>query len=213
MDWAGWAVFGIAATVTLTGIMVAAQLAGLSRMDIPLILGTMFTDKPDRARSIGFLVHVVNGQVFALGYAAAFAILGTSSWWLGALFGAWHGLAALVVIVPLASGAHPRMATDRSGPSLHARRRSSPSSHISRSERSSGRSCRPDRFGTPERGGRLDERGMGEGLWEVPRGLPSRRVDLLGEQAEVGREPAGRLEHVAPLVDPARLRQCPAPPE
>jgi hypothetical protein len=120
VDWAGWAIFGIAATVTLTGIMVAAQLAGLSRMDIPLILGTMFTDKPDRARFIGFLVHMVNGQVFALGYAAAFAILGTSSWWLGALFGAWHGAAALVVIVPLASGAHPRMATVRSGPSLHA---------------------------------------------------------------------------------------------
>ena len=28
MDWAGWAVFGIAATVTLTAIMVGAQLAG-----------------------------------------------------------------------------------------------------------------------------------------------------------------------------------------
>jgi uncharacterized membrane protein YagU involved in acid resistance len=120
MDWAGWAVFGIAATVTLTGIMVAAQLAGLSRMDIPLILGTMFTDNPDRARSFGFLVHVVNGQVFALGYAAAFAILGRAEWWIGALFGAWHGLAALVVIVPLASGVHPRMATNRSGPELHA---------------------------------------------------------------------------------------------
>jgi uncharacterized membrane protein YagU involved in acid resistance len=120
MDWAGWAVFGIAATVTLTGIMVAAQLAGLSRMDIPLILGTMFTDNPDRARSVGFLVHVVNGQVFALGYAAAFAILGRAEWWIGALFGAWHGLAALVVIVPLASGVHPRMATNRSGPELHA---------------------------------------------------------------------------------------------
>jgi hypothetical protein len=119
MDWAGWAVFGIAATVTLTGIMVAAQLAGLSRMDIPLILGTMFTDDPDRARSVGFLVHVVNGQVFALGYAAAFAILGRAEWWIGALFGAWHGLAALVVIVPLAAGVHPRMATGRSGPELH----------------------------------------------------------------------------------------------
>ncbi len=120
MDWAGWAVFGIAATVTLTAIMVGAQLAGLSRMDIPLMLGTMFTDKPDRARSIGFLAHVVNGQIFALGYAAAFAILGRAEWWIGALFGAWHGLAALLVIVPLASGAHPRMATNRSGPMLHA---------------------------------------------------------------------------------------------
>ena len=120
MDWAGWAVFGIAATVTLTAIMVGAQLAGLSRMDIPLMLGTMFTERPDQARFVGFLVHVVNGQIFALGYAAAFSILGRAEWWIGALFGAWHGVAALVVLVPLASGIHPRMATDRSGPALRA---------------------------------------------------------------------------------------------
>lgn len=120
MDWGGWAVFGIAATVTLTGIMVAAQLSGLSRMDIPLILGTMFTDRPDRARFLGFLVHVVNGQVFALGYAAAFTVLDYSSWWLGALFGLWHGVAALTLLVPLAAGVHPRVASDRSGPSLDA---------------------------------------------------------------------------------------------
>jgi hypothetical protein len=120
VDWAGWAVFGLAATVTLTAIMVGAQLAGLSRMDIPLMLGTMFTDRPERARFVGFLVHVVNGQIFALGYAAAFSILGRADWWLGALFGAWHGAAALIVLVPLAAGVHPRMATDRSGPELAA---------------------------------------------------------------------------------------------
>ena len=116
MDWAGWAVYGIAATVTLTAIMVGAQLAGLSRMDIPLMLGTMFTERPDRARFVGFLVHVVNGQIFALGYAAAFSLLGRAEWWIGL----WHGIAALVVLVPLASGVHPRMATDRSGPELQA---------------------------------------------------------------------------------------------
>jgi hypothetical protein len=120
VDWAGWAVFGLAATVTLTAIMVGAQLAGLSRMDIPLMLGAMFTDRPERARFVGFLVHVVNGQIFALGYAAAFSILGRADWWLGALFGAWHGAAALIVLVPLAAGVHPRMATDRSGPELAA---------------------------------------------------------------------------------------------
>jgi hypothetical protein len=120
MDWGGWAVFGIAATVTLTGIMVGAQLSGLSRMDIPLILGTLFTDRPDRARFLGFLAHVVNGQVFALGYAGAFTLLGQASWWLGALFGLWHGLAALTLLVPLIAGVHPRVASDRSGPSLDA---------------------------------------------------------------------------------------------
>lgn len=118
MDWAGWAVFGLAATITLTGIMVAAQLAGVSRMDIPLILGTLFTDDPDRARFLGFLVHLVNGQVFALGYAGAFAVLGRADWWLGGLFGLWHGVIALTLFVPLAAGVHPRVASERSGPSL-----------------------------------------------------------------------------------------------
>lgn len=111
--------FGLAATITLTGIMVAAQLAGVSRMDIPLILGTLFTDEPDRARFFGFLVHLVNGQVFALGYAGAFAVLGRAGWWLGALFGLWHGVMALTLFVPLATGVHPRVASERSGPSLN----------------------------------------------------------------------------------------------
>lgn len=120
MDWLGWAAFGFPATLALTSIMVGAQLLGLSRMGIPLMLGTMFVEDPDRARVVGFLVHVVNGQIFALPYAAAFAALGWSSWWLGGLFGAFHGLVALLVVVPLLPGIHPRMASERQGVSLEA---------------------------------------------------------------------------------------------
>ena len=50
MDWAGWALFGLVATAILTIVMMAAQLAGLTRMDLPLILGTVVTEDPDRAR-------------------------------------------------------------------------------------------------------------------------------------------------------------------
>src|SRR5439155_5490750 len=110
MDWTGWATFGFAATVVLTSIMVASQLLGLSRMDLPLMLGTIFVESPDRARVVGFLLHLVNGQVFALLYAAAFALIGRATWWLGALFGLTHGLAALTILVPLLPGMHPRMA-------------------------------------------------------------------------------------------------------
>ena len=70
MDWAGWAVFGLLATAVLTGVMIAAQLGGLSRLDLPLILGTVVTPDPDRARAAGSLIHLVVGQGFALGYAA-----------------------------------------------------------------------------------------------------------------------------------------------
>ncbi len=118
MDWAGWATFGFVATVALTTIMVAAQLAGRSRMDIPMMLGTMFVEDPDRARVVGFAIHLMNGQVFALLYAVAFALLERATWWLGAIFGCLHGVATLVLIVPLLPGIHPRMASERSGPRL-----------------------------------------------------------------------------------------------
>lgn len=120
MDWGGWATFGFAATVVLTTIMVAAQLAGFSRMDLPMMLGTMFVEDPDRARVVGFFIHLFNGQVFALMYTAAFALLGRATWWLGALFGLIHGLAALTLIVPLLPAVHPRMASEREGPDLRS---------------------------------------------------------------------------------------------
>ena len=120
MDWAGWATFGFVGTVILTGIMVAGQLLGFSRMDLPYMLGTILVEDPDRARVVGFLIHLVNGQVFALLYTGAFALIGTASWWLGGLFGLAHGIAALAVIVPLLPGIHPRMASERSGPELRS---------------------------------------------------------------------------------------------
>lgn len=116
MDWAGWALFGLVATAVLTVIMIAAQLAGFSRLDLPLILGTLVTEDPDRARVAGFVIHLAVGQGFALGYAASFALLGIATWWIGALLGLLHVAVALTVIVPLLAGVHPRMASSRAGP-------------------------------------------------------------------------------------------------
>jgi len=120
MDWSGWAVFGLLAAAVLTAVMTAAQLAGRTRLDIPLLLGTMFTADPDRARVAGFFVHLANGQAFAFGYTAVFAVLGFSSIWLGAVLGLVHGLVALLVILPLLPGIHPRLASDRAGPDSRA---------------------------------------------------------------------------------------------
>ncbi len=102
--------------MALTAVLVTAQLAGLTRMDIPMLLGTVFVEDPDRARVVGFFVHMINGQIFALMYAVAFALLGDANWWLGTLFGAFHGFVALSIIIPLLPGIHPRMASERSGP-------------------------------------------------------------------------------------------------
>lgn len=115
MDWAGWAIFGLIATAALSAVMIGAQLAGITRLDLPLMLGTLVTSDTDRARVAGFFIHMVNGQAFALGYAAAFAAAGEATWWAGALLGALHGAIALLVIVPLLPALHPHMASERAG--------------------------------------------------------------------------------------------------
>ena len=120
MDWAGWALFGLMATTALTVVMIAAQLGGLSRLDLPLLLGTVVTEDPDRARVAGFFIHLGVGQGFALGYAASFALLHRATWWLGGLLGLLHVAVALTVLVPLLAGVHPRMASARAGPASTA---------------------------------------------------------------------------------------------
>src|SRR5438067_10627199 len=120
MDWAGGALFGLVATAALTAVMIAAQLAGFSRLDLPLVLGTVVTDDPDRARVAGFFIHLAVGQGFALGYAATFALLDRATWWLGGLLGLLHVAIALTVLVPLLAGIHPHMASHRAGRSSSA---------------------------------------------------------------------------------------------
>jgi hypothetical protein len=112
--------FGLFATTALTAVMIAAQLAGLSRLDQPLVLGTLVTADPDRARVAGFFIHLAAGQGFALGYAATFTLLQRATWWLGALPGVLHVAVALTVLLPLLPGVHPRMASHRAGPTSKA---------------------------------------------------------------------------------------------
>jgi hypothetical protein len=115
VDWSGWAVFGVAATAALTALLIGAQMAGLTRLDIPLLLGTLFAEDADHARAVGFFLHLFFGQMFALGYALGFAVLDTATWWLGAVFGVIHVGVALTAIIPLLPGVHPRIASERAG--------------------------------------------------------------------------------------------------
>jgi hypothetical protein len=120
VDWSGWALFGLVATTVLTAVMIGAQMLGWTRLDLPLVLGTTLTEDPDRARVAGFFIHLAVGQGFAFGYAAAFALLDRATWWIGALLGLVHVAVALLVIVPLLPGVHPRLASDRAGRSSQA---------------------------------------------------------------------------------------------
>lgn len=108
--------WGFAGTTILTTILRACQAFGLTRMDLPLILGLMVTRDRDRAKTYGFFMHLMNGWIFSLIYAAFFETLGRATWWIGAAIGLVHALFVLVVGLPVIPGLHPRMATDARGP-------------------------------------------------------------------------------------------------
>lgn len=116
MNIASILLWGFVATLVLTGTLAASQGIGLSRMSIPFMLGTMVSPVRSRAMSVGFAFHFVNGWIFALVYALVFQNLCIATWWLGAVGGLAHGLFVLLVLLPLLPEVHPRMATERHGP-------------------------------------------------------------------------------------------------
>ena len=108
--------WGFAATVILTTAIILGQSLGFTRIDIPFIIGTMFTATRDRAKMVGLIIHMVNGWIFASVHALFFEALGVATWWLGALTGAMQGLFVVVAVLPLLPGIHPRMVSDFRGP-------------------------------------------------------------------------------------------------
>src|ERR1043166_333977 len=109
----GW---GFAATIVLTTITIAAQSLGLTRIDLPFIIGTMVSSNRDRARVIGTAGHVVNGWLFAIVYALFFEQIGAATWWLGLGAGIVQGIFVVVAVLPMLPGMHPRMVSDFRGP-------------------------------------------------------------------------------------------------
>jgi hypothetical protein len=101
---------GAVGTILLTSGLRVAQELGWTRMDIPLLLGTVFTDRRGPASVIGYVVHFVNGLLFALAYYAVFRAVGHAGWLFGAALGLVHaslaGGALLTVLLP---AVHPRM--------------------------------------------------------------------------------------------------------
>jgi hypothetical protein len=112
MSLAGALAGGVVGTVVLTTSLRAAQELGWTRMDLPLLLGTVFTPHRSRASVVGYLVHFANGVGFALAYYGIFAGVGRAGWIFGGALGLVHGLfagGALVTI--LLPAVHPRMGT------------------------------------------------------------------------------------------------------
>jgi uncharacterized membrane protein YagU involved in acid resistance len=118
MNWGSWLVWGFGATVLLTTVMAGSQGLGMTRMNIPYLLGTMATSDRDRAKLVGIVFHLAIGLVFSLGYVATFHVWGGPAWWKGALIALVHTGFVLTVAMSTLPGLHPRMASESQGPTV-----------------------------------------------------------------------------------------------
>jgi hypothetical protein len=103
---------GLAGTIVLTTLLRTASELGMTRIDLPFLLGTAVTTDRVRAKALGYAFHFVFGVLFALAYYAIFVVIGAAGVLLGGLFGLVHalfaGTALVSVLLPVV---HPRMGT------------------------------------------------------------------------------------------------------
>ncbi len=116
MTFAGWVLWGFVATVVLTTLLEGSQGLGLTRMNLPYLLGTLITPDRDRAKLVGILLHLVNGWLASLVYLGVFRGWGGGGVGRGALVGAVHAAFVLAVVMPAVPAIHPRMAGEHHGP-------------------------------------------------------------------------------------------------
>ena len=101
---------GLLGTFVLTTVLRTASELGLTRVDLPFLLGTAVTKDRARAKAIGYVAHFGFGLLFSLAYAVFFLVVDASGWLLGALLGLAHGLFAGTALVNvLLPVVHPRM--------------------------------------------------------------------------------------------------------
>jgi uncharacterized membrane protein YagU involved in acid resistance len=118
MNWRDWLLWSFVATLALTTVMAGSQGLRLTRINLPYILGAIFTPDRERAKLVGFLVHLVNGWIFSLAYVAIFHSLGRATWWEGAVIGMAQAVFVLTVGMSLLPSFHPRMASEQKGPTV-----------------------------------------------------------------------------------------------
>lgn len=114
-NWWEGIVAGAVATVVMTALMQMSAAMGMTRMNMALMLGSMFRRDADAARPLGMTLHFMNGLGFGVLYALVWWAIDPAdladAWWIGLVFGAVHGVVAMAMM-PVMSGMHPRVGSD-----------------------------------------------------------------------------------------------------
>ena len=116
IHWEHWLFWGFVASIALVTTESIIQGLGLTRLNLPLILGAAITPNRDRARALGIALHIVMGWLFSLVYVLIMNFLGGPSWNRGAMIGLCHALVICVIGWQALPGIHPRMASETHGP-------------------------------------------------------------------------------------------------
>ena len=111
-------VWGIIATLAMNAIMFSSQSFGWSRLNLPLLLGTFFTEDRKSANTLGFFLYFIVGWLIAFFYYLFFDLVGHAAWWTGAVVGFLHGGLVLAALLPMLPYIHPRVASEYDGPGL-----------------------------------------------------------------------------------------------
>lgn len=103
---------GLLGTIVMTTMLRAASEFGITRMDLPFLLGTAVTDNRRRAKVYGYVAHFVLGLLFAIGYVLLFRATGHNGWITGLLFGLVHAcFVATTLVTVLLPILHSRIGT------------------------------------------------------------------------------------------------------
>lgn len=86
----------LGALVLGAGLDAAAQ-ARLTRLDLPLLLGTAVFRRRVPARAFGYALHLAAG----LAFASVYGVAGVTGWVQGSLVGLVHGLLAVGLLFPV----------------------------------------------------------------------------------------------------------------
>jgi uncharacterized membrane protein YagU involved in acid resistance len=119
VNWTSWLLSGFVATLALSTLLATSQGLGLTRMNLPYLIGTVVSPKREKAKVYGFAIHLVIGLTFSILYVLIFETTHMANWWFGGLIGLAHAVMVLTVGMSLMPGLHPRMASEQHGPNAN----------------------------------------------------------------------------------------------